>query len=391
MTVPERATRRVEDCAFIVFSDDWGRHPSSCQHLFRHVLSRAPVHWINTVGLRSPRLSLYDFKRACGVLKGWVTPSRETSEPSDLPSPTVHRPVMLPFYQYSLARRFNAYTVRRSVEAIRAELEPDRPVVLVSTLPQTADLFASGNFDAKIYYCVDDFTTWPGVDGTVMAELEGELLPHCDVLVATSSKLLRTRGAVTERSRLLTHGVDYEHFARASTLKKPASGTATIGMFGVFDDRTDGKILRALCERMPESRVVVLGPVDRSRAEFADLDNLELRGPVPYDRLPDEVAPFDVLVLPYVVDESTVSINPLKLKEYLATGKPVVTTALPETVQLKDYLRIADRSTFCDEVENALSGNQREAAIEERMTEFLRAESWAGKADSFLSSVLEVL
>jgi glycosyltransferase involved in cell wall biosynthesis len=106
-------------------------------------------------------------------------------------------------------------------------------------------------------------------------------------------------------------------------------------MFGLFDRRIDTAVLAAAARTLPAATFAVVGPlVDRSPEEFRDLPNLRFFDAVPYSELPGHVAHFDVCILPYVLDATTHSINPLKLKEYLATGKPVVATPLPEAVKL---------------------------------------------------------
>ena len=94
----------------------------------------------------------------------------------------------------------------------------------------------------KVYYCVDDFTQWHGIDGEAMRRMEKETLSACDLLIATSTPILESRGLVSRRSVLLTHGVDVDHFANATP--DPASPLAAlphpiVGMFGVFDRRID--------------------------------------------------------------------------------------------------------------------------------------------------------
>src|SRR5688572_8832025 len=82
----QTAAPRPEDYAFVVFADDWGRHPSSCQHIFRRILPRADVLWVNTVGLRTPRLSLYDIKRSAEVISHWVLPGKRGPSGADAPA-----------------------------------------------------------------------------------------------------------------------------------------------------------------------------------------------------------------------------------------------------------------------------------------------------------------
>lgn len=383
------ATTRPGDCVFVVFSDDWARHPSSCQHLFRWIVFHTDVIWVNTVGLRTPRLSWYDLKRAVSILRGWLTatPKLATAAKQSEAQPTVLRPFMLPFMRWRWVRWLNERSIMSGLKKHVSSVARGRKVVLVSTLPIFPYLFKSDLFARKIYYCVDDFTVWPGVDGAMTRELEAELVPQCDVLVATSSYLIETRGSQASRAELLTHGVDTHHFLQSRDNSIVAAEMASfskpvVGLVGVFDDRTDGELLKAVAKRIPHANIAVLGPVDRDISEFRCFENIHFIGPVPYQRLPEYIAAFSVCILPYHVNETTRSINPLKLKEYLCTGKPVVTTPLPEALKLQRYLTVGDSAKFPGLVEQALGDERREQSA---IDAFLADEAWEKKAARFVA------
>ena len=190
----------------------------------------------------------------------------------------------------------------------------------------------------------------------------------------------------------MTHGVDVDHFATATP--DPASPLAVlphpiVGMFGLFDRRVDAALLAAAARGLPAATFAVVGPlVDRSPEEFGDLPNLRFFGAVPYSELPGHAAHFDVCILPYVVDATTHSINPLKLKEYLATGKPVVATPLPEAVALGEYVMVAPPGRFAQELERAVVNPPPRSPS---LRPFLNGESWDAKATRFLDEVLRGL
>lgn len=368
----------------IVFSDDWGRHPSSCQHLFRHLLNRIPVIWVNTIGLRSPRFSVYDIKRALQVLSNWhhTSPAPHSDRPAN---PLVLAPVMFPSFKSRTAAYVNQQLLMRAVRRALANRCELNQAVLVSTIPIIPHLFSGHNFARTIYYCVDDFTTWPGIDGKVMQRLEMETLRNCDMLIATSEELLQSRGRHCKKSFLITHGVDFEHFSQCSRMSPPSEISdlpkPVIGFFGVFDERTNGALLMRTAQHFASGSIVILGPTDRDTAPFAAFPNLHFLKPVPYQELPRWVAGFDACILPYKVDESTRCINPLKLREYLATGKPVISTPLPEAVRLSAYLRVATSDDFPEAVRSEL---ERPAPPSPELELLLCSESWGSKAEEFM-------
>ncbi|MDR1727497.1 MAG: glycosyltransferase [Acidobacteriota bacterium] len=376
----------------VVFSDDWGRHPSSCQHIFRYLLDRVAVTWVNTVGLRTPRLSIYDLKRAFQVLGKWTAPPAQTKSPRN---PNVLSPKMFPSFRNRVTACINQKILQRAVIKALSPTTEDSRTILVSTLPFIPRLFSSTLFDRTVYYCVDDFTNWPGVDGVAMRQLEEETLVHCDLLIATSDTLLRSRGARCRRAHLLLHGVDFDHFSQIAKLSPPAELAAlpkpVIGFWGVFDDRIDVSILFDLAKRFPTGSIAVLGPIDRDLKPFEHLANVHFFGSTPYAELPRWASGFDVCILPYKVEVSTQSINPLKLREYLATGKPVVATALPEAVRLSRFMRIASRHDFPGVVNQALEADASSTAPDGALMTFLKSESWENKAEEFWRIVTDGL
>jgi glycosyltransferase involved in cell wall biosynthesis len=388
------ADPRLSTTVFVVFSDDWGRHPSSCQHLFRRIVPHAQVLWVNTVGLRVPRLSVHDLKRGAQVVRSWLAPARGAGGPAREHSPNpaapeVLRPIMWPSFRRRWSAALNQRLLSRAVTKALGNTAAGKRAILVSTLPIVPALFRESRFVTKVYYCVDDFTQWHGIDGDAMRRLEKDTLAACDLLIATSTPILESRGPLSRRSILLTHGVDVDHFARA--IPNPASPLATlphpiVGMFGVFDRRIDAGVLMTAARALPDATFAVVGPVvDRDPGEFRTVPNVRFLGAFPYDDLAGHVAHFDVCALPYVLDATTHSINPLKLKEYLATGKPVVTTALPEAVALGEYLIVAPPGRFAEEVRRAAVSPPPPSAALER---FLAGESWEVKANRFVAEIL---
>src|SRR3989442_10437539 len=102
--------------ALLVFADDWGRHPSSCQHLVRQLLPRHEVIWVNTIGTRSPRLNWSTLQRGAEKLRQWLRPARAAGDaPSEGPRPTVLNPRMWPWFGSAASRRLNRVLLRRQL------------------------------------------------------------------------------------------------------------------------------------------------------------------------------------------------------------------------------------------------------------------------------------
>jgi glycosyltransferase involved in cell wall biosynthesis len=372
---------------FVVFSDDWGEHPSSCQHIFRKMAARHPVLWINTIGMRRPTLTWSDLRKA--QLK--VSKMLRTSyarEPGETAGLRIHvrQPAMLPFSSSRAIRRINRRLVLSAVHRATEELHIESPVV-VSTVPNACDFVGALHARRIVYYCVDDFTQWPGLEHELVRAMERELIARADVLVATSEDLYRRLSGSDKPVHLLTHGVDLDLFSHdAATEHECLAGIPKprAGYFGLFDERSDQSLIAALAGRMPDFSFVFTGPVATPATALSRHPNVHFTGPLPYAQLPALAKGLDVLFIPYVVNEFTATISPLKLNEYLVTGKPIVSTPIREAHTRSAYLSVA---ATAEEWERALrAALQSDSAARRRaILPVMESESWASKAQSLLT------
>ncbi len=361
----------------VVFADDWGRHPSSAQHLVRELLPRWNVDWINTVGTRRPSLSLADAKKVATKLASWVKPAENgAAESVALPANlTVHSPMHWPGFGAGWERGLNARLFDR---ALRPLIE--RAEAVVATAPIVADLAARVPDANWIYYCVDDLSEWPGLDAEALRALEIDFVPRANRIVAVSEHLRARLRAMGRESELLTHGFDPTHWASVARRADPGVREKPVAVFwGAIDRRLDTDIVEKLAE-LCDLRLV--GPEQDPDPRVLSNARVQRPGPVPYSELPRIAADADVLVMPYADLAVTRAIQPLKLKEYLATGLPVVATSLPANREWADALDLVD-----DPLAFARRVLERAAAAlpasQVRARERLRNETWVAKAQQF--------
>lgn len=379
----------------IVFSDDWGRHPSSCQHLIRHLLPRYETLWVNTIGTRRPGFSAADLRRAAGKLAGWLRAGSGAESGLLLPDHLkVIAPLMWPGFRSTMQRRLNARLLARAVERGLGPRRAGEKRVAVTTLPITADLLDRLAVDRRVYYCVDDFEAWPGLDAGVMREMEREQLAKVDAVVAVSETLQVRLGAMGRESVLLTHGIDAEHWAAGRTDGGPGPAVAErfasafraaarpVALFwGVVDRRLD----LAWCEALANAGVTLLlvGPVDSPDPRLASMQGVKLLGPAAYSELPALAAAADVLVMPYADLPVTRAMQPLKFKEYLATGRPTVVRDLPATRGWADAADVVQTAEGLVETVRVRAAGGLPASQAAARAARLPAESWAEKARAF--------
>ncbi|MFM9067243.1 MAG: glycosyltransferase [Planctomycetota bacterium] len=405
-------TARRTPQSLIVFSDDWGRHPSSSQHLVRALLPRHEVSWINTIGMRPPRLDWITVKRGWEKITHWRPARRPTNaaatvtaphqnapqapiatstrdgqpRASSLASPRVMNPVMWPsFHSWwgrAVNRRLLVRAVRRAIQS-RSSTTGGFTTVM-TTIPVVADLVGMPEVDRWVYYCVDDFSSWPGLDAPTMDRMEVQLVSQVDAIVSAGDNLAARMQKLGRSSTLIYHGVDLEFWQAA---RQPEHATPRLAdlprplvlFWGLIDRRLDINMVRALAERLTAGTLVFVGPQQDPDPTLATLPRLVQTGPVRFEDLPSFAAAADVLIMPYDDLPVTRAMQPLKLKEYLATGKPVIVRRLPATEDWADALdMVSEPDEFGAAVQRRLPSG---LPVEQQVArERLNAEGWAAKA-----------
>lgn len=376
--------KEVREPSFLVFSDDWGEHPSSCQHLFKHIAKDHKVLWVNTVGMRAPALTVSDFKKAVRKIKKMILGEEASQKmvPGDLHL-AVYQPPMVPFPKMPGSRDINRKVVVAGVRKRLAEMDIEQPL-LITTVPNACDYIGCFGEKKAVYYCVDDFTEWPGLDQALVRKMEDDLIEKCDMFIATSNKLYERLQRTGKPTTLLPHGVDVEMFSHLPAQEHPLLADIPkprVGYYGLFDERSDQGLLAAVAKRLPRISFVITGPVVTDTSCLRAIPNIYFTGPVPYKELPAILTGWEACFLAYAPSQLTDAISPLKLKEYLASGKPVIATSLPETRLLAAFLLVGET---VEEWVSFLRQHEKEGrlslGIEKARREYLANESWEKKA-----------
>jgi UDP-galactopyranose mutase len=231
---------------------------------------------------------------------------------------------------------------------------------------------------AIVYDCMDQLSGFKGAPPSLL-ERERQLLQQADVVFTGGHSLYREKRNSHANIHPFPSSVDVAHFAEARSPQPEPEDQKTIsgprlGFFGVIDERMDLELLAGVAAARPSWQLVLLGPVLKiEEADLPRLPNIHYLGAKTYAELPRYIASWDVALLPFARNEATRFISPTKTPEYLAAGKPVVSTSIADVVtpyQTLGLVRIAD--TVPDFVK----------ACEEAMVEG-RSQS----ADAFLSEL----
>jgi glycosyltransferase involved in cell wall biosynthesis len=190
-----------------------------------------------------------------------------------------------------------------------------------------------------VYDCMDELSKFRCAPPDIIAR-EADLLDRADVVFTGGRKLFESKSRFNCNCHFYGCGVDVEHFggARKEETRVPDElqriTKPVLGYFGVVDERIDYDLLTKMADANPNWSIAMIGPVMKVDAVgLPQRPNLHWLGQQPYEKLPAFCKGFDVCLMPFALNESTEFINPTKALEYMATGRPVVSSAVSDVVR----------------------------------------------------------
>jgi len=377
----------LEGRDIICFAHDWDSDPTSKTHIMQILSAKNRVLWVNSVGMRRPAASRRDLSRMLVKLARGLRGSVRVHDQFH-----VFNPLVLPFPGVRGIEQINNWLLSATLRRSARRLAFRRPI-LWTFLPNVSGLVGRLREGTVIYHCVDEYSAFAGVASERLRVLERDLLSRAHLVFASSEQLCRERRLQNPRTFFVSHGVDVDHFGKALVPATPIPpdieglSRPIVGFFGLIAEWVDLALIRGIAEKRPDWSIVLIGRSTAPTDLLQGLRNVHLLGGKPYASLPGYCRGFDVGIIPFRVDDLTVRANPLKLREYLAAGLPVVATDLPEIRKYQDIVKIAsDASAFVDEIEAALG--ERGEPHARRRVEAMRAESWEARVEQ-LSQIIE--
>jgi len=363
----------------IAFAKDWHEDPTSNHHVLRELAKTRRVLWLNSVGTRAPQLTsgrdLGKIRRKLGEFaRGPVNVEHDL---------WVFSPLVLPLPHSAAARRINRTVLRATIRGLRWRLGLD-DFHLWTFLPNVADYVGTLGESLSVYYCVDEWSMFSYLDRDETVAAERALLGKVDVVFAINGALAEAKRALNPDTHVAPHGVDHALFARAldGATAIPADLAALpgprIGFYGTLRDWVDLDLVAAVARARPAWSIVLVGQVLGDVGAARGLRNVHLLGRRAHAELPAYCKGFDVALIPYRIDERMTYVNPIKLREYLSAGVPVVSTAVPEVRRYARWCAIADDAPgFVAAIERALADDT-PAARRERSAA-MAAETWPAR------------
>jgi UDP-galactopyranose mutase len=317
------------------------------------------------------------------VLDNAAKPHWETQEPeSNLLVATPHTPISAPGFHA------DQQTCLRALLAELIEREQLTDYVLWFYTPMALPLADGLSPQAVIYDCMDELSAFLNAPPE-LCRLEEELFSKADMVFTGGPTLYRAKKNRHPHVYCFPSSVDAEHFAASADVVEAEDQAALphprLGFFGVIDERLDVPLLAAIADAHPDWEVVMVGPVVKiDQASLPQRPNIRYFGQRSYQQLPSYVKGWDVCLLPFAQNQSTKFISPTKTLEYMAAGKPIVSTPITDVADpYGDIVYLGSTpAEFIAACERALAANSHERTARRRkMRQVLDRTSWDSTAN----------
>ena len=370
--------------------EDWWYHNRGHidMQLMRRFARKGKTLYINSIVMQKLNIGQGRkfIQRLVRKTKSVFTGLKETNE-----NFWIYSPFSLPVQHISWAKPVNELLLRSQIGYVKRRIGMEVPVVWVAC-PPACDMAIRMKKKKLVYQRTDRFEDFPGVDVEKVKKFDKELKTKADLTIFVNHKLYEEEADQCHNAFYLDHGVDYEMFAspiqsnsepsEISDIPKPI-----IGFIGSIDNcNPDIDFLGKVADLLPDMSFVVIGREQMDCSALKARKNVWMLGQKPYELVPEYGRKFDVALLPLRQSRWADVVNPLKLKEYLAMGKPVVSTPFP---QLQEYLDIVYEANtpkaFAACIKRAISEDSPELIDKRR--EKVKESSWDSKAELVLNEL----
>ncbi|MCK4538031.1 MAG: glycosyltransferase [Candidatus Krumholzibacteria bacterium] len=366
------------------------------QHLMSRLAIKNRVLYIEPLSLRFPLGGKPDLGKLFYRLAGWFRKPRKITD-----NLFVYAPIMIPLHRFRLVRLINRFLLRSMLRAVGRIYRFSDPVLWIF-LPTGADLIGRLDEDIVIYHCVDNYSANPGVDREIVEQMERQVLERADLVLATSPSLREKCSGLNSNCHYLPNVADFAHFSLAldpdtavpsdlNTIPSPRA----VFTGNVSGYKVDFELLRYAASELPGISFVLIGLVGAGDpgsdpSVLDEQENIHVMGVRDYLDLPAYLKGCDVGLIPFRINETTTGVFPMKFFEYLAAGKPVVTTGLPALEEYSEHCYIArDRDTFVSLIRKSIE-KVNEAMVETGI-ELAADNSWYSRIEDISTIFQETM
>lgn len=362
---------------------DWWYHNQAHidMQIMRNFAKERTVLYVNSVVIQKPKLGkggkfLTKLIRKLKSIARGLQPSGEGFY--------VYSPFTLPVHHIKWLTGVNERLLRWQINRVMRKLKMTHPLVWVAC-PGACHTALKLKRMGLIWQRTDRWEEFPNVDSKVIFEYDRTLKAHADLTVFVSSLLYETEGKECKKAFYLDHGVDYDFFAKAGENGSVPDDLADVpgpivGFFGGIDDHTfDMAFFEKVVDLLPEASFVLVGKSSIDCSRLLTKSNVRMLGYKPYTQIPHYGKCFDVAVMPWRQNDWIEACNPIKLKEYLALGKPIVSTPFKELEHYDGLVYPASKpDEFVERIHQALRENDPQR-IEARRNK-VKTATWQHKS-----------
>lgn len=286
----------------------------------------------------------------------------------------------------------------RIADKLQPALAGASRITVVMSWPRQAHLLEYISYDELIYEYIDDLSLFYYYTQE-MRDRHYQLIAEADLAVCTAQTLYEDARHYTERALLSPNAGDYAFFhenrncpVEPSMVARIGKYSCVLGYYGCLASWFDYDLVLHAARARPDWCFVLVGysfDGTASRLHQTGLENILLYPAQPYEKLPAFVSGFDIQIIPFILDSITRSTSPVKLFEYMASGKPILTAAMPECLQYRSVLTYQDTEDFLDKVPKALSLAS-DSSYLEQMDQEARRNTWDARVEEILNALREV-
>lgn len=383
----------VRDFDIICFGDsDWWYHNRGHMdiQLMKRYAKTGSVLYINSIVVR--KFNVLEGGMFIRRVKRKLHSIMQGIKPSGVKNMMVYSPFSMPVHHISGARQLNAFVMRSQVRHCMRRLNMEKVIIWVAC-PGAAEVAIKLPHSKLIYQRSDRYEEFPGVDADQMIRYDRLLKAHADLVIYSNEEFMAQESSQCSKAIYLDHGVDYELFAAAEQddyipEKMRQIQHPILGFYGGIDDHTSNiALIEEVADLLPDFSVVLIGSASVDVTGLGSRKNVYMLGQKAYEDIPHYGKCFDVCFMPWQQNEWIMACNPVKFKEYLALGKPIVSTSFSELGGYDGFVEVAnDADSFASAVRKVLKENNSELAAARRKR--VAGHTWESRAKLVFDNLL---
>ncbi len=376
------------DGIICIGGEDWWYHNRGHFdfQIMRRFAQQMPVLFVNSLGVRMPsvadtsQFATRISRKLKSLSRGLVRVENQfyVLSPASMPGP--------------LGQKLSSFALAPQIKRAARRAGINKPVLWMHC-PAGAPLISELSPVATVMQRTDRFEAFPEGDPVVLAAQIAAIKSAADLVVYCAPHLMAEESGSVKRQLLVTHGVELDAFIAAGQNKDAdpvdVAGIARprAGFIGGIDAHTfDPALFLAAVRQLPHVSFVMIGGSSMPE-RWCAYPNVHFLGRKPYESVASYMAAMDVLLMPWNKSDWIKACNPIKLKEYLAVGRPVVTTDFPALAPWRDLVHVADDGvSFATAIRAGLAVGPAPSVVMDR----LKSETWDAKADLILEAICDL-